>query len=79
MIMKAYAQFLERNRAGEVVEALGSDGVFVLDARTKLSTMKIDAMVRMHNLRHVQSGYLGYRIYYGDLKSSLLKAEWRCR
>lgn len=65
-MMKAYAQFLTTDLSGKIVEALGSDGVFILDGRNNLETMNNDATERMNKLRKVQPHYIGYRIYRGE-------------
>lgn len=69
--MKVYVQFYQMSTGydgrhfSEInkkpIEMLGSDGVFILDARTNLETMKDDAASRMQKLsktRHI----IGYKI-----------------
>lgn len=75
--MKVYAQFLTKDLSGYLVEALGSDGVFILDGRNNVDTWKIDAMMRMHKLRNVQPDFIGYRIYKASrLGEGTLVYEW---
>jgi hypothetical protein len=69
--MKAYVQYLTKDTNGDVADALGSDGVFILDGRNKLRTWRIDADKRLHKLRNVQPGYIGYKIMKGDLRDSV--------
>lgn len=57
-----YVKFLQEN-SGVVMEALGTEGVFILDGRNKLSTMIDDAYERMHKLRNVHPNYVGFQIY----------------
>ena len=57
--MKYYARFKTYNPLkDEVEEALGSDRVFVLDARKSIHSMILDARERMKQLSKVQS-YVG--------------------
>lgn len=76
--MKVYVQFLTTDLKGRLTEAIGSDGVYILDGRNKLRTQKNDAMVRMHRLRSVHPEYIGYRIYKGErfANDNFLVAEW---
>ena len=78
--MLYYAQFLEKNLKNDLVEALGSDGVFILDGRNTLKTMICDTMIRMHRLSNVKPGYVGYRIYKGERFSdnNQLVQQWVC-
>ena len=65
--MRFHVQFLEKNHRNEVVEALGSDGVFILDGRSNTPTMVNDAMQRLCKMRkHLHSSYCGWRIKKGD-------------
>jgi len=74
--MKAYVQFLTVND-NILMEAMGSDGVFILDARNKLQTMKIDSMLRIHRLRKVRPDFIGYRIYKSErFDNKNLQYEW---
>lgn len=69
--MKVYAQFYQMstgyngNQFSESnkkpIEMLGSDGVFILDARTNLETMKADAMSRIQKLSKFHQ-IIGYKI-----------------
>lgn len=73
--MKVYAQFLQR-QGGKLVEALGTDGRFILDGRCTLQTHKVDAMNRMHRLRFVKN-YVGFKIMKGDRFDSATEiCEW---
>lgn len=75
--MKYYVQFLTLSSGvkydnGKMVdvdkfpiEAMGSDSVFILDARNNLETMKFDAVKRMEQLKRVQD-YIGFKIMKGD-------------
>jgi hypothetical protein len=47
------------------IEAMGSDGVYILDGRNSLETMKDDAKNRIEKLKNVQS-YLGFKIMRGE-------------
>ena len=62
--MKYYVQFTHV-RKNEMKRNLGSDGVFILDGRNSLDTMKVDAMIRMNQLRNVAC-IDGYRIIKAD-------------
>lgn len=50
--MKYYLQFLTTNadKTG-LIDLLGSEGVFILDGRYNLRSMKCTAQERMHKLR----------------------------
>ena len=63
--MTYYLQFLVVNQNKYLSDLLGSDGVFILDGRNKLDTMKADAQLRMHRLRFVQPNIIGYKIIKG--------------
>jgi len=58
--MKCYVQFTHV-RNNKVVDNLGSDGVYILDGRNRLNTMKCDAIMQMHKLRKV-ANIDGYKI-----------------
>jgi len=74
--MKAYVQFLTVNNK-ILMEAMGSDGVFILDGRNSLRTMIIGIMKRMNKLRHVRSDFIGYRIYKSErFDNKNLCKEW---
>ena len=62
--MKYFVQFLHI-RSGKLYENLGSDGVFILDGRNTLETMKRDAQERLFRLRNVRQ-IDGYRIMKGE-------------
>ena len=60
--MKYYVQFTHANDARtRMRDAVGSDGVFILDGRNNLETFKVDAQQQMHRLRKVAS-FDGYKI-----------------
>lgn len=63
--MKRYAQFLEWGKTCNK-EALGSDSVFILDARNRIEIQIADAKDRIDKLRNVQPQYIGYRIMEGS-------------
>lgn len=65
MKSKYFAQFFDKNLDGELVEAMGSDGVFILDGRNDMRTWEDDASDRIYKLRNVQK-YHGYQIRYGS-------------
>lgn len=65
--MKAYVQFYDYKLDNTVDEALGSDSVFILDARNNLDTMINDAYERIEKLKNVQK-YRHFQIREGDLK-----------
>ena len=73
-----YVQFLTTDTNGKLSEALGSDGVFILDGRNKLKVMEIDAIERLHKLRNVQPHYIGYKIYKGQriADGNTVLCEW---
>ena len=58
--VKYYVQFTHV-RNNKIVDNLGSDGVFILDGRNKLETMKYDALLQMLRLNKV-ANIDGYRI-----------------
>lgn len=80
--MKAYVQFqreqnLRYNLAGgwEEVEPylqdiLGTEGIYILDGRTKLHTMIQDTLARIKHLRFVQPSIAAFEIHKGNLKAS---------
>lgn len=75
--MKYYAQFLtlssgQKFNEGKMitvekfpVDALGSDGVFILDGRNSLNTMKTDAKKRIEQLKNVRT-FVGFKIMKGE-------------
>ena len=65
--MKFHVQFLDTSIVDKnmVVEACGSDAVFILDGRNPLSTMIADAQTQMHRLRNVHK-YVGFVIKQGS-------------
>ena len=62
--MKYYVQFTHAEN-NKMVDNLGSYGVFILDGRNSLTTMKCDAMIRMNKLIGV-SHIDGYKIIRAD-------------
>ena len=74
--MKAYAQFLVTNN-NILMEAMGSDGVFILDGRNNLQTMKINSMLRMNKLQVVRPNLVGYRVYKSErFDNKNLLCQW---
>ena len=74
-----YVQFLEaRDRENpivdgkfigmkEIVEAMGSDGIFILDERNTLHTQECDAHLRMDKMNAgLNKGWIGWCIRKGD-------------
>jgi hypothetical protein len=49
----------------EPIPALGSDGVFILDARKSRSNMIEDARKRAELLKPVHSDYIGFKLFVG--------------
>jgi hypothetical protein len=75
--MKAYVQFLELDLKGSTVEALGSDGVFILDGRKSLDTMTTDAHKRFRQMNKHLHNYVGWRIMKGErFDASYSAREW---
>ena len=73
--MRYFAQFIHKNQGkadNSYRDACGSDGVFQLDGRKCLTSMKLDCLDRMKALRQVQS-YDGFIIRKGNLlRSSII-------
>ncbi len=63
--MKYHVQFLNLDLKGEVQDALGSDGVFILDGRNSLSTMEVDANKQFHRMNKHLHTYCGWEIRKG--------------
>jgi len=59
--MKFYLQFYTKNLAGEKMQAMGSDGVFILDGRNTLANMIIDGHKRAYQLRFVEK-FIGFKV-----------------
>ena len=76
-MMKYYLQFLTTNvEETEVIELLGSEGVFVLDGRCNLRSMKCTAQERMYKLKHLHE-IDGYKIMKGDkFSNGVCVYEW---
>ena len=81
--MKFYVQFLEEQsimwdtKNNKFIpckpflkEPCGSDSVFILDGRNKISTMVCDGYKRMDQLKNIHK-YKGFKIMKGDLKDSI--------
>jgi len=64
--MKYYTQFLVHDLAGKVIEAMGSDGVFILDGRCGRDTMIQDSRKQMRKLKKVKPHYIGFALMKGD-------------
>jgi len=74
--MRWYVQFTVSHDEVEVVDVCGSDGIFILDGRNTLRTMKHDALERMYKLRNVCS-IDGYKIMKGErFDNSVCLYEW---
>lgn len=74
--MKYYAQFMQVNHNRKLMETCGSDGVFILDGRNTPSTMVVDIMIRMHQLKKIKT-FDGYRIYKGSrFGQGVMVKEW---
>mgnify|MGYP000855241719 CR=1 FL=1 len=63
--MKYYVQFLNMDLNCEATEALGSDGVFILDGRHNLMNMAIKAKDIMERRSKIHN-YIGFRIINND-------------
>jgi len=63
--MKYYVRFMQEGTTGELVERLGSDGVFVLDGRNSIGTMIRDARRRMVQLVSI-TDIVGFKIMQGS-------------
>jgi hypothetical protein len=74
--MKVYAQFY-KNSSGYIegtippqfsedhvkpIEAIGSDGVFILDGRNSLSTWVYDAKQRLEKMKQLGKNFIGFTI-----------------
>ena len=66
--MKAHVQFLCGPEG--TVEASGSDGIFVLDARNCKTVWRYDARERMQRMAKIHPEYTGFSLRKGDLKSN---------
>lgn len=64
--MKYHTQFLTRNNLGDVNEAMGSDGVFILDGRNGRDTMIQDSRAQLRRMRWVHPNYIGFLIKKGN-------------
>lgn len=72
--MKYYVQFLQvRNE--KIYEILGSEGVFILDGRNNLLTMKVDAIERALLLKNIHK-ISGWRIMKGTFRASVCIYEF---
>ena len=49
-----------------LVDCMGSDGVFIIDGRNKLSTMINDCLERIERLKNVKQGIASFRIIKCD-------------
>ena len=63
--MKAFIQFYTKNLAGETMEALGTDGVFILDGRNNLDTMIFDGQEQAYSLHRIHK-YEGFKVIRGS-------------
>jgi hypothetical protein len=65
--MKVYVQFLTKALDGkEIIDLLGSEGVFILDGRNSLATWKADATERAYRMRKVHPTIVGWKIIVND-------------
>lgn len=62
--MKAFAAYF-----ADGVRPLGSDTVFILDARNKPTTQVLDAKKQLEKLQAIKPWINGYAVYKGDFKS----------
>ncbi len=67
--MKYFVQFKETGLDGTLHDAMGSDGIFILDGRNNIQTMIQDAYNQMNRLRFVKK-YQFFEIHRGDMKRS---------
>ena len=75
--MKYYVQFLDTDVPGHIVEAMGSDGVFILDGRNSMDTMTVDAITQFHRMNKNIHTYVGWRIMKGSrFDNSKMIKEW---
>ena len=63
--MKFHAQFLVKDLKSEIVDALGTDGVYILDGRNSLTKMISDSKNQMKRMRHMHPNYIGFAIKEG--------------
>lgn len=89
--MKYYVQFLKAEKkfhfkhgwtvTGEVVDAVGVDGVLQLDGRNRLEDIILIARERQEQENRFlkDSKFIGFKIIKGDLKggSVLFREAWR--
>lgn len=74
--MKFHVQFLILNTKGKLDEACGSEGVYILDGRNSLRTMKVDAIMRFHKMNKIHN-YVGWRIKQGSrFDNSVIINQW---
>ncbi len=76
--MKVYVQFLTVGTNNEIVDAMGSSGVFILDGRNNLQTQIVDAMKQFNRLNNsvLNLGFVGFQIQKGNLKESHCVYRW---
>lgn len=64
--MKWYIQFMLLNKKKDtILEAVGSDSVFMLDGRNNLETMALDGIEQMRKLQSLHPEYMGFDIIKG--------------
>ena len=73
-----YTQFIQFDKEGNIVESLGSDGIFMLDGRNKLETMIDDSKDRFTRMtKNIHPEYIGFRIMKGPrLDNSRCIHQW---
>lgn len=69
--MKYFAQMLAIDLAGKITEACGSDAHLPLDGRLTLLNMRLHSKKYMRDMKNLH-GYVGFKIYRGDLHSATL-------
>ncbi len=72
--MKYYAQFYRHSdTTSSKTEILGSNGVYILDGRNSLSTMKEDARKRISQIKGVHDDIIAFTINRGErFESSII-------
>ena len=75
--MKYHVQFMELDLENKLVEALGSDGVMILDGRNAIYNMKADAYKQFLKMNKNLHSYCGWRIKKGSrFDNSVVISEW---
>jgi len=66
--MKYHIQFFTKDLKGRIVEALGSDSVFILDGRNSINTMIQDGIAQANRLKAIQPYYIKFEVRQGNIK-----------